>query len=365
LNTLKKILLIWIFLAFSGKFAYSQLFESFFFLEKYIVFHCPSPPSIDGSIDETPWEAATWTRPFVDIEGSDKPQTQFETMVKMLWDDKYLYVAAQLNDKHIWANIKEKDGPIFEDNDFEIFIDPDGDAHQYMKIEMNALGNICDLFMDKPYRDGGEPDIDWNIQGLKKAVKIYGKINYTSNKDSCWTLEMAIPWKAMIDFSNSKAIPVDDEQWRVNFQRVQWKTYIKDHNYCKERGPDKKTLPSLNWSWSQQGAQDMHQPEKWGIIQFSSKKAGTGISDFIKNPDDGIIWSLWQVYYLYQTYPLNRAKVEEDFLTLKDKKYASNQDFKMVELGDKRDKYLARAKGNSARGFWYINKEGKIWFANE
>jgi|GEM_PF-5265226 len=42
---------------------------------------------------------------------------------------------------------------VFYDNDFEVFIDPDGDTHRYYELEINAFGTEWDLFLDRPYRD--------------------------------------------------------------------------------------------------------------------------------------------------------------------------------------------------------------------
>jgi hypothetical protein len=41
---------------------------------------------------------------------------------------------------------------IFHDNDFEVFIDPDGDNWQYYEIEVNARGQVWDLLLIRPYR---------------------------------------------------------------------------------------------------------------------------------------------------------------------------------------------------------------------
>ena len=340
----------------------AQLFETLFITEKYVAYQCSTPPKIDGVINDEQWLSANWTEAFVNIEGRTMPKPAYETKVKMLWDNKCFYIAAILYDKHIWATMQKPESSIFDDNDFEVYIDPNGDTHDYMKLEINALGTMCDLFMDKPYRDGGIADLDCNFEGIKKAVKVYGIVNRTSKKDSCWTIELAIPWKSMIEYSDTKKVPQDGEQWRVNFLRVQWNTTIKDYEYHKDKGPDKKPLPPMHWSWSPQGSQDMHQPETWGYVQFSSNIVGTEVAPFIDIPDEKLIWSLWQVYYLYQTYPLNYAKVEENFLMFKNKKYASSQDFKLVELGNKRDKYIARAHSTAKPGYWYIRKDGKIWY---
>ena len=57
----------------------------------------------------------------------------------------------------------ERDSVIFRDNDFEVFIDPDGDTHAYYELEINALGTVWDLLLLKPYRDGGPAINGWDI----------------------------------------------------------------------------------------------------------------------------------------------------------------------------------------------------------
>jgi hypothetical protein len=344
---------------------YPQLFESFFYPENYVAFQTPNAPKIDGDINESQWKSAPWTKPFGNIEGKDKKKPVYETKVKMLWDKTHLYIAALLYDKHIWANEKKADGAVFEDNDFEVFINPSGSAHQYIKLEINALGTIADLYMDKPYRDGGNANTRWNFAGIKRAVKVYGKLNNSSRRDSCWTIELAIPWETMTDYSPSKRPPVDGEQWRINFLRSQWQTTIKGNQYIKNKDANKKPLPPLIWTWSPQGSTFIDQPETWGFVQFSTVMAGAGDAFFIENPDEKLIWCLWQVYYLNQFSPLNFAKTSESFLKLQDKDYASSSDFKKLELGDRKSTYLARARSGFQSGYYCISKDGKIWFEKD
>ena len=99
----------------------------------------------------------------------------------MLWDDTYLYVAALLEEPHVWGTLTKHDSVIFHDNDFEIFIDPDGDNHEYYEIEINALNTEWDLFLKKPYRDGGPAINEWEIPGLKTAVHVDGTLNNPSD----------------------------------------------------------------------------------------------------------------------------------------------------------------------------------------
>jgi hypothetical protein len=44
---------------------------------------------------------------------------------------------------------------IFHDNDFEVFIDPDGDNWMYYELEVNARGQVWDLQLIRPYRWDG------------------------------------------------------------------------------------------------------------------------------------------------------------------------------------------------------------------
>ena len=88
----------------------------------------------------------------------------------MLWDDGFFYVGAELEDPHVWATLAKRDTVIYNDNDFEVFIDPDGDNHEYYEFEMNALNTVWDLQLSKPYKDGGRAVETWNIEGLRTAV---------------------------------------------------------------------------------------------------------------------------------------------------------------------------------------------------
>lgn len=162
------------------------------------IYTCPratSPITIDGKLDDPAWHAALWTDDFVDIEGPHRPDPpQLRTRAKILWDDDFLYIAAELSEPHVCGVLTEENSRIFtEDNDFEIFIDPDADHHDYYEFEMNALNTIWELTLPKPYRDGANPRLGTNIDGLRSAVAIEGTINDPGDIDGGWTLEVAIP----------------------------------------------------------------------------------------------------------------------------------------------------------------------------
>jgi len=187
-------------------------------------------------------------------------------------------------EEHIWGDIHEKDQIIFYNNDFEVFIDPSGEARNYGEIEINALGTVWDLLLDKPYRIGGKAKNNWDIFGLKTAVSVHGTINEPSDIDSMWTVEMAIPFGALIELRNKpRGIPKEGEQWRVNFSRVQWEHEIIEGVYQKKKEND-QLVSENNWVWSSQKVINMHEPEKWGIIQFTNEPLSDNI-EFIEDKD--------------------------------------------------------------------------------
>src|SRR5439155_24691190 len=96
----------------------AEMTEPFPHPKGYVCYRAPSPITIDGDLKDAAWDAAPWTDAFVDIEGDKQPKPRFRTRVKMLWDDEAFYIAAELEEPHVWATLKEHDSVIFQDNDF-------------------------------------------------------------------------------------------------------------------------------------------------------------------------------------------------------------------------------------------------------
>ena len=210
------------------------------------------PLTIDGKLDDPAWKKAQWSDDFVDIEGDAKPKPRFHTRMKMLWDDTYLYVGAELEEPDIKAKLTQHDSVIFHDNDFEVFLKPPTGTPGYFEFEINALNTSWDLYLNKPYREHGKADNSWDIPGLKTAVALNGTLNDSTDTDHSWTVEIAIPW---IAFTSRLPVepPKKGTEWRVNFSRVEWKA-----------GQPKED----NWVWSPQGVINMHVPDKWGYLHF-------------------------------------------------------------------------------------------------
>lgn len=316
---------------------------------------CPEtkdPVTIDGKLDEAGWQQAPWSSDFKDIEGDAKPAPQLRTRMKMMWDQEYLYIAATLEEPHIWGTLTDHDAIIFRDNDFEVFIDPDGDTHQYYEIEINALNTVMDLFMGKPYRNGGEALINWDTKGIRTAVHINGTINNPSDTDKEWTVEMAIPFSAVSFFSRNQR-PVENTLWRINFSRVEWDTDVKDGKYVKRQQPEH------NWVWSPQGIVNMHAPERWGYLLFTSK-ANTV---FQLPPAEDAKSFLWQVYSAQLQYQQTHGRYAATLADLKmpAKQTGTNGQTYTLKMEAISSQYTVSVTGSNFSGSVNINQEGKVY----
>ncbi len=253
----------------------------------YVCPHTTTPPKIDGRLNDAAWKQAPWTAFFLDIEGETKPKPRLRTRAKMLWDSQFFYIAAQLEEPQPWATLTAHDSVIFRDPDFEVFLDPDSDSHNYFEFEINALNTSWDLFLPKPYKDGGSADNSWDIPGLKTAVHVDGTLNAPARRARRWTVEIAFPWDGFRHGSYAATKPRPGDQWRINFSRVEWLTRVVNGKI--EKLPDSK---EDNWVWSPQGKVNMHLPEFWGYVQFEESAA----TAFRKDPLWGARMTVQEFY---------------------------------------------------------------------
>ncbi len=252
-----------------------------------LLYHCSytaQAPLIDGDLSDDVWHQATCISSLHDIRSSVFPEPTLPTEIRLLWDYDNLYVSARLTEPYITATIAQRDDIVWHENDFEVFLDPDGDGLNYYEIEINALGTLLDLQMSYPYRSGGHFFSAWNCPGLQSAVKVSGTISDSIDTDTCWTLEMAIPHKALsVDFSDALK---QSRIWRMNFSRVEW---------LKNGGPEE------NWVWSPTGVVDIHMPERWGYVFFAGdplqqRRSNEPLISYL--PDDYRF--LWMLFYAQQ-----------------------------------------------------------------
>jgi hypothetical protein len=233
----------------------------------YVVNKSKETLTVDGLANEKAWEDAEWTDLFMDIQGPEQSTPYYNTRVKMLWDDTYFYVYAEMEEEHVWGDIEERDAVIFYNNDFEVFIKPNEFQPYYVEFEVNALGTLWDLFLARPYRRNGPVLDEWDVNDTQIGIDVRGTLNDFRDRDRGWSVELAIPIAPINAIDRGRSFG-EGSMWRVNFSRVQWDFQITDGRYEKKTDEQGRRLPEYNWVWSPQMAIDMHRPEHWGYVFF-------------------------------------------------------------------------------------------------
>jgi len=343
-------------------FSFQDTENSYQFSPKTYVIHKTSDPlTIDGKFDEPVWQKTEWTDSFLDIRGAHLPPPRFKSKTKMLWNQEYLYIVAQLDEPHLWATIEERDAVIFQENNFEIFIDPDGDTHHYYELEINALGTFWDLMLTQPYRTGGRPLNAWDIKELKIGVDLLGTLNDPSDTDIGWTLEVAIPLDVLNE-TVGRSQPQDGSQWKLNFSRVEWQTNVENGQYVKKTDPETgEPLSEDNWVWSPQGVIDMHLPERWGIVQFSDEAPGSNIS-FKHSPHLKYEWVLRELYYRQRNFRNEHGEYSDDLDELQSTDLFIEQNIQPeVQIIVLDNTYVMSLTTEELDHTFYIREDSKAW----
>ncbi len=331
-------------------------FENLFTVPRnYVVNYIKTPPVIDGDINDAVWQQAKWSEDFGDIEGDLKPKPPLQTNVKMVWDDSCLYIAAQIHDPHVWATLKNHDDIIFYDNDFEVFVNPNNTTHQYFEMEFNALNTLWDLFLNKPYHNGGAAMFSWDARYLRSAVKIQGTLNDPTDIDKGWIIEMAIPFRSF-SLGDHIQIPSEGTLWRINFSRVEWDTKVVDGKYVKVKDAAGHNLPEHNWIWSPQGVVDMHYPERWGYLQFTKTSATFNLPYAEEQKR-----YLWLIYYKEKQWYKNHDTYTNSLKSFDlDSAVTVNNKVNTLQIEATQHQFMALIIAKNDKITWTINQEGLV-----
>lgn len=167
---------------------------------------------------------------------SGQPAVQ-GTEVACAWDATALRVRFVCTDIEPWATITQRDGPLWEEEVVEVFIDPVGDAEVYFEFEVNPLGTLLDLVLRRS-RSGYKKDFAWDCEGLEATVE---------RTAAGWNAELKIPFGSLI-----AEAPRPGNEWRVNFARID-----------RPRGRERELS-----AWSPTRLGTFHVPERFGVLRF-------------------------------------------------------------------------------------------------
>ena len=159
---------------------------------------------LDGKLDEKIWsKAPAYTLTFVNevagwpaAERDRVLQDKYESAkVRFLYDDKYLYVGAELEDDDVISYLERDQDLLYRGADtLEIFLSPARGAHYWELYSTPSAYRTSFCFPS-----GGMIGLQevfsksMLMPGFETAFTVNGKINDHKVKDNGWTTEMRIP----------------------------------------------------------------------------------------------------------------------------------------------------------------------------
>ncbi len=174
---------------------------------------------IDGDLDEQDWRTAFYTPPFQKAMGG-VAAPQDRTVAAMIYDEKYLYIGFKVVDSDIHSEYKHRDDTIWKQDAVEVYLDPLEDGKDYIELQVSPANQVFDaLFSSHRTPDWHVAD-KYNIPGLKTYVRVNGTLNDDSDVDVGWTVEIAVPWKALKGINSYP--PKTGTRMTVNFFRINY-----------------------------------------------------------------------------------------------------------------------------------------------
>jgi hypothetical protein len=210
-------------------------------LPRYEAKRAAGPIVIDGKLDDKAWEAAPPLQLIFPWEAQTGAKQK--TTVRLLWDDQFLYVAYDCEDRDIVALFTERDDPTYRDDAVEIFLNP---KPSQTGMEMNARAVLYDYLM----YDAKYAFKRFNLQGVQLATFIRGTLNARGDEDQGWSLEVAIPWT---NFEELAPRPEPGTAWTMNVNR--WDGVEPNRRMS-------------NWSDPVQPRPNPHVPARFGQLVF-------------------------------------------------------------------------------------------------
>jgi Carbohydrate-binding family 9 len=212
----------------------------------YEVRHTAVPVATDGYPDETAWKRAgdvTFQFPWDEQTGAKQ-----KTTARLLWDDNCLYVTYACEDTDIVAHYEHRDDPTYKDHAVELLINPDPKHEIYLGLEMNARAVLCDYVFIYPQVILREFD----LKGVRVAVRRDGPLNGSSGRVNGWDLEVAIPLRNFYELTRWQPV-VPGTIWRANL--------------CRWDGTEPHRRLSV-WSDSALVRPSPHNPKRFGQLVF-------------------------------------------------------------------------------------------------
>ena len=215
----------------------------------YLVKRIAEPVPLSGEVEGTPWAQTPGVS--VDLYPWYQSGDKQPTTARMLYDTTTLYLQFLCEDKHIFSETTELNGPVCRDSCVEFFAMPNQMRRQeYFNLEINACGTLL---------------LGWGVKGDRRRISQEMASRLTivtsvpeptkdeSPDDNGWWVAAAVPFDLLSEFTERTIQPGSGGEWYVNFYR------------CGGRTDDQYAC----WWPIETPTPDFHRPEFFGQILFA------------------------------------------------------------------------------------------------
>ena len=181
------------------------------------VLRVQEPPAVDGILNDECWHRAEASSLVLCADGANP---DYPTTVRILYDDSMLYVGFECRDLDAAGTVSERDGPVDREEHVTLCIDADADTLTYAVVSFSPTGVVWDAFVMEQ-KGGATKKIlsDWNCEGLRSSVSVYGGGPKPGTEDRFWTVEIALPLSEL--YTAPRIPPADGDAWRFNSFRLE------------------------------------------------------------------------------------------------------------------------------------------------
>jgi hypothetical protein len=220
------------------------------------------PIKLTGKMDNPLWLTADDVELNYEVTPGDNTPAPQKTLVKALYDDKFIYFGFQCidtNPEQIRANISDRD-KMYQDDWIFVAIDTYGDFQRSYELCVNPYGIQGDLLATI---NGEDASVDWIWHSA------------ASKNETGWTAEMAIP------FSSLNFPDADEQNWRINILRTMPRSSRTQISWVKL---DRNIPGIMTQAGFLKGLKNIHPGGSVELLPYAMGQKGGELTDF-NNPN--------------------------------------------------------------------------------
>ncbi|ORY06972.1 hypothetical protein K493DRAFT_295735 [Basidiobolus meristosporus CBS 931.73] len=299
-------------------------------VKRYGVAKAAVPPIIDGNIHDAAWEKAPWTDDFENILGAavnPVSPVKIRTRAKILWDEGFIYVAAEILDPFIVANLSHI---------------PDSGETAKTLGEAFQFGILNRTDSQQP-----------SDQVIHEVLDVTNDV--IKHPRNLWSLEWAIPWSHVSRKRDSGWPPSSGSENQSSGSRGRRRRYLLNLI-------DNIVFPEkYHLTWNSPPDRDVMNPQWWGTVEFLDSPTAREIVD----PEYSVRYILNVLYELQRNYFESFGVYSADLTELMPNATVFREcylEMPTIELLEDGGKFSIHLKLNESKT-GHISDDRLLWFS--